>query len=567
MKNRSVILSAFLIAFLFFAGWEIGISPLRTGLEQAKSEKDKIVRKMFSVPAVEIPVSYYTPNQFKIDILHYDLSIDLYPEKKMLYGEAVLTGVVSEKLERLDLNLYDNLNVTSLLLNNEEAEFEQVKTRLSVFPEGELKDTFQVKIVYNGKPKRGGLTAFSFGEINGMSLVFNLSEPNYASTWFPCNDMPDDKAMLDIKITNDSSRISASNGVLQSVSEYNGRKKYHWKTFYPISTYLICLYSSEYVMFTDEYVSQDRKDTMAIEYYVIPDHLEKAKKDFEDHPKMLKFFSRTFGEYPFIKEKYGVAEFLWQLGAMEHQTLSGIGSNFVTGKKYYNDIYVHELAHHWWGNAVGPKTWKDIWLNEGFATYSEALYQEWLFGEEALQAEMLSKFNDNFEGPLYNPQKSLFNQIVYDKGAWVLHMLRWELGDVMFFRVLREYFERYKYKSASTEDFKNICREISRVNLDMFFNQWVYKSGNLYLEYEWKAKPNKEGYLINIDIDQTQEKYSAFHFPLEVKILLQSGKILYQTFKIDARHKSIEFGVAGKPVDIKLDPNYWLLASISKKEP
>ena len=186
-----------------------------------------------------------------------------------------------------------------------------------------------------------------------------------------------------MKITNDTSMISVSNGILIGEEINDSRKTYHWKTLYPISTYLIALYSSDYSTFGDQYISQDGKDTMLINYYVLPDKLEKAKIDFSEHVEILNFFANTFGEYPFIEEKYGVAEFLWSSGAMENQTSTGVASSLIGGKKLFLDFYVHELAHHWWGHAISPKSWKDIWLNEGFSSYSEALYFEHKGGDGA----------------------------------------------------------------------------------------------------------------------------------------------------------------------------------------
>ncbi len=337
---------------------------------------------------------------------------------------------------------------------------------------------------------------------------------------------------------------------------------------------MISIYSSKYDNFHDVYVSQDKKDSMKIQYYAFPEHLEYAKVDFKDHPKMIKFFSETFGEYPFIKEKYGVAEFLWQLGAMENQTITGIGSNFVRGRKFFNDIYVHELAHSWFGDAVGPKTWKDIWLNEGFATYCEALYDEHNFGGKALRSSMLSKYQDNFPGTLYNPGSNLFSSTVYDKGAWVLHMLRHEVGDSTFFKILRTYYNDFKYKNASTEDFKNVCEKVSGKNLDKFFQQWVYVGeGNIDLDYKWSSEkqsnsnPSKgDSYLVLVNLNQTQEKYKDYYFPLDIKFTNISDSSLTKSFYITSQDTTLKMELNYKPSNIILDPDNWLLANYNNAD-
>jgi aminopeptidase N len=564
MKYKTEIISVILFLTIFFTGWSLGISPLQETIRTIKTQGKSLEQKMLNKLPVPIPSDYISKSQYNIDILHYALDIDLYPEKKILSGNCEITGVLLDKnLKEINLNFYDNMKISSCYLNGMEASFSRSDTRLTV-PAVELKsDTFKLKISYEGTPKRSGLSAFVFGEINKKKVVYNLNEPNYASTWFPCNDIPTDKALVDLRITNDSIYTSVSNGVLADTSTKGARRTFHWKTFYPVSTYLVCIYSAEYKNFSQQYVSLDKADTMNIEYYVFPDHLENAKKDFEDHPEMISFFAKTFGEYPFIKEKYGVAEFLWQMGAMEHQTITGIGSNFVSGRKFYTDIYAHELAHHWWGNAVGPADWKDIWLNEGFSTYSEALYFENKSGKKALQSTMRSKFQDNFTGILAEPGDYLFSTTVYDKGAWVLHMLRWEIGDSFFFKLLRDYFEKFKYKNASTTDFKELAEKISGKNLETFFNQWVYNKGMIRIEYSWDSELINGSYFANINIKQAQEGGKKYIFPLELEIRYGDRTIKREIVNINSSLQSIRLKLDKKAESVVLDPDNWLLASIS----
>jgi aminopeptidase N len=512
------------------------------------------------------PDEYITDNQRKIDIQHYNLEFDLYPENKRMIASAEITGIILKKsITQIDLNFYDNFEINSVTLNDEKTDYISDGKCFSIPLSSVLDDTFIVKITYEGTPQKSGLAGFVFGKRDGIPLVYTLSEPTYASSWFPCNDIPTDKTLLDMKITNDSSMVSVSNGILVS-EKYNGaRKTYHWKTIYPISTYLIALYSSDYETFSHQYVSIDGKDTMSLEYYVLPDKLENAKVDFAEHVDILRYFAEIFGEYPFIKEKYGIAEFLWRSGAMENQTITGVASSLIGGKKFFLDFYIHELAHHWWGNAVGPKSWKDIWLNEGFSSYSEALYFEYKGGAEALQSTMRNKYLSSFSGNLSEPGSHLFTNTVYDKGAWVLHMLRWEVGDSTFFRILREYFNQYKYSNASTSDFIEICERVSKKSLQKFFHQWLEGEGEIELEF--KVSTNKEMDLFEtiLNIEQVQEEYKYYEFPLEVRLNFSNSEPI--THKIPVNTKFVRFKVKTntEPILIEIDPNNWLLASITEE--
>lgn len=501
-----------------------------------------------------VKADYITKTQKRVDILNYHLKIKLNVEQKIIDGEVSITAhkLFSDQ-KFLELNFYGNMKVKRIESDSVELKFHHIKNLLTIDISEIPKDTIQLTIVYSGSPKRSGFDGFVFGEINRIPLVYNLSEPNYAPSWFPCDDDPEDKAMIEVEITNDSSFISVSNGRLINISDDGGKRTYHWKSNYPISTYLVAVYSSKYVSFTDSYKTISGK-TMPLEFYVLPNHLVFAKKDFAEHKQMLEAFEKLFGEYAFTEDKYGVAEFLWNYGAMENQTITGIGYNFISGNNFARDILAHELAHHWWGNAVSLKSWKDIWLNEGFASYSEALYLEFKYGKESLQAAMNSKFSENFRGSLYNPT-NLFSETVYDKGAWVLHMLRNEIGNSNFFSALRKYYEEFKYRNASTEDFKAVCENVSGKILDKFFDDWIYSDKGL-IRCEFKVDPVRN----IISIKQTNEEFNDFHFNLDILFKYSDGSEELKTFRIEKEYSEFELNNSKKIKEVIPDPDSKLLA-------
>jgi len=512
---------------------------------------------------------YNMPEQKLIDVLHYTIKLDLLPEQKRLKGDVTLQFVFKDSLQKIfKINFYDNMKIHKVLWNGAATNYSNYKTTISVDPKTIL-DTNYVEVIYEGKPKNLGLSSFVFGEINGQSLIYNISEPTFASTWFPCNDILTDKATFDFYLTNNSSQVSAANGTLVEKIDAGGKTTYHWKTQYELPTYTAAIYSSDYKTFSDKYISA-AGDTIPISYYAIPSHLENAKIDFNEHPQILKVFANLFGEYPFVKEKYGVAEFLWQSGAMESATITGIGSNFVTGAKMFNDIYVHEASHQWWGNCVTPATWKDIWLNEGFATYSEALYDEKVFGKDAFFADTKKNFSASFEGTLYNPGNNLFSSKVYKKGGWVLHMLRWEVGDDNFFAILRQYFDTYKFKNASTEDFKHVCEEVSQKDLAKFFEQWVYVGEYTpVVNYTWKIKRDDDStYYLNLNLRQIQKGEMVYNFPVEVKFLCDNPEDNYsEIITVNEADFEKTIQIKKRINSVVLDPQGWLLAEFNDANP
>lgn len=507
--------------------------------------------------------SYNTKGQRSFDVLHYSINIELLPEEKRIKGNVDITIKVNNRNEKnLTLNFYDNMKIDNVMLSENKVEYSRTKTSLVINPNSIFNDTIIVSIQYEGEPKRLGFGSFNFDDMNGRKLIYTLNEPVFASTWYPCIDIPDDKAQADIKITNDSSYVSLSNGKLIGISNSGSKRTYHWKTFYPISTYLIAIYSGDYRTHSQKYISMS-KDTIDLFCYALPDKFEDAVRDFADHNKYLRVFEDLFGFYPFTKEKYSMAQFNWVYGAMEHQTITGIGTDYISGRKFFQDMIIHELAHQWWGNAVGPKTWKDIWLNEGFSTYSEALYWEKTSGIDALKTTLAAKTGLFRNGTLYNPDKNLFSSLVYDKGAWVLHMLRKEVGDDTFFKILRNYYKRFKYKNASTKDFQKISEEISGKSLGNFFDQWIFKGeGIIEAEYDYHITSSKGVFKTEINLKQLQNGYDMYKFPLDIKLIFENDSVT-QTFYVMKKEETIIIESKSKPLDIIFDPDKWLLANFT----
>ncbi|MFA7289043.1 MAG: M1 family metallopeptidase [Melioribacteraceae bacterium] len=559
-QSKLILFSIFFMIFLFWGAIFYFLNPI----EKIKSLEEKVTENSGVLSLAEVDKeyldNYVSKEQKLLDVFHYDINIELLPEKKIIKGKTIIEGIMPTSSNKLNLNFYDNMKISSILFNGVKVNYKQSDTKIQIDREGSKKDSFNVEIIYSGTPESLGFGSFVMKKVNGKFFVYTLNEPVYASTWFPCNDNPADKALLDIKIINDSSMTSVSNGVLVSSRTIGKKKEYHWKTYYPIATYLIALYSADYSEIKDKYISG--KDTLQLTHYVLPGKLDDAKKDFSDHPKWLKFFESKFGRYPFQKEKYGVAEFLWQAGAMEHQTITGVGSNYISGHRFFSDLLIHELAHQWWGNALTPKSWKDIWLNEGFATYSEALYWENNSGYDALVSTMASKQNSFKSSTLYDPEIDLFSRLVYDKGAWVLHMLRYEVGNDNFFKILRTYYDSFKYKNVETKDFIAITEKISGKNLKKFFDQWVFKGkGKIELNYSYSLSDNN----VILNVNQIQKEYPEYKFDIDVEILFSDKTKIKERLSIDKREYHINIPVNKKPINVTLDPDFWLLAEYNNQ--
>ena len=391
-----------------------------------------------------------------IDVGYYRLDLTLQPASSSLRGSVLVrcTSLV-DSLTQISLDLNGGMKVDSVTSGSARLSFSQYPLGLIVtldrtYRRGEM---VTLVVVYGGLPAATGYGSFEFASQGSSPWIWSLSEPTGAPDWWPCKDTPTDKPdSVDIVVTCPSPLKVGSNGSLVEVRDNgNGTLTYHWAERYPIATYLVSLAVADYVVLTD-WFHYSPTDSMVILNYVLPTSLVAAIQPLGFVPSMLQFFSDKYGLYPFIREKYGHAQFGWG-GAMEHQTMTST-SNFTEG------TLAHELAHHWFGDMITCANWPSLWLNEGFATYSEALWQEWRHGEAVYRADMRDMMPNAKAaiGTLYVQDTSTVATLfaydrVYAKGAWVLQMLRHVLGDSTFFRTMRAYADdpRFRFKSATTE--------------------------------------------------------------------------------------------------------------------
>lgn len=495
------------------------------------------------------------------DAEHYDLRLNVDFDREWIGGAVFIRArSLVPELTRLTVDLADNMTVSAITRSDIPLSYQHVGDRLSIDLDRPFasNERLEVQIVYDGHPAPGGLMGFSFDTHGGSPIASTVSQPWAAPTWWPCKETPADKATAAIAVTVPSPLVAASNGMLIGLEDHGTTRTWRWETSYPIATYLICAAITDYARFSDIYIPEGG-GTMGLEYFVYPEHYDAAVAAWGVVVDQLEYYRTVYGEYPFVDEKYGMAEIAFD-GAMEHQTLTGIGPSCVEAEM----IIAHELAHQWWGDMVTCATWHDLWLNEGFARYSEALWWGELNPSGGYQQYMgwLDWVEPGgFPGSVYQYDLTdpgqLFSPTVYDKGAWVVHMLRWVLGDERFFAGLLAWREAYAYDSGTTEDLEAILEAQGGMMLDWFFDQWVYGEKRPEYEYSWTPDTPEPGQLL-VQIAQVQNNAPPFKMPIPLAVVTPTGldqftvwdSLRAQTFVLDVQAPQIGF---------MFDPDNWVL--------
>jgi aminopeptidase N len=383
-----------------------------------------------------------------------------------------------------------------------------------------------VAITYSGAPSEDD-DAFTISNHSGTPILWTLSEPYGARDWWPCKqDLNDKIDSIDVYITAPNQYVSVANGVeVAQTTNPNGTKTTHFSHGFPIPAYLVAIAVTNYQIFTQ--TAGTAPNTFPIVNYLYPENFTAASNSVAVTLPIMNLFETLFETYPFSTEKYGHAQFGWG-GGMEHTTVSFMGS-------FGRELIAHELAHQWFGNKITCGSWNDIWLNEGFATYLSGLVVENLDGIIAFRAwknSLTSNITSQNSGSVYVPQSDMNNvnrifssRLSYNKGAMVVNMLRYKLGDAFFFQGVKNYLAdpNLAYGYAQTSDLKMHLETVSGLSLTEFFNDWVYGQGHPSYQFQVVNLGNSQ---VQITVNQTQShpSVSFFEMPVPVRLLGANGQ-------------------------------------------
>ena len=428
------------------------------------------------------------------DVKYAKIDLTIEFEDEMIYGNNILqVQTVEDDVYEIILDFTTNLIVDDIAIAGISLNFSHQNHQITIdLGESYPQDSeIELEIIYHGHPVEPGRYGwgFVFDTHAGEDIAFTMVEPFASRDWWPCKDVPIDKIdVMDINITCPEQFTAVSNGLLtEEINNGNGTKTYKWHTDYPMSTYLVSLAVTNYELYSIPYTLNGTD--MNIDNYLLPEQYAAGSTLFSDTPQMIDFLSEKYCEYPFLDEKYGHAVYPGG-GAMEHQTCTSFGSNLISQNASY--VVLHELAHQWMGDLITCEDWSHIWLNEGFATYSEVLWSEHLGGDYYYhyhidQLDLGSMINDKLHRDESDSGAYILDIVVYYKGAWLLHMLRGIVGTENMNNIFSTYVETEEliYGTATTEDFKNVSEEVSGMELDWFFDQWFYNVGRPQYEYTY----------------------------------------------------------------------------------
>ncbi|HYT35294.1 MAG TPA: M1 family metallopeptidase, partial [Ktedonobacteraceae bacterium] len=457
----------------------------------------------------------YAPDR-PADVKHIKLVITLDFEQETVSGTVSATfSTLYEEVKSVSFDAID-LQIERVTLNGgKELAFSNDGKKLTVtldrpYQHGE---EFTVAVEYHAKPRTGlRFIKPAPEDPTRPAQAWTFGQPRYHSYWFPCHDAPNDRATTEIIVTVPAHFQTVANGNLISVTDHGATKTHHWRHDIPHAAYLISLVVSDFAVVEDSYNGK------AVNYYVRPERKDDARYYMGKTPEMMRFFAEYTGvEYPYDKYAQTVVEVF--TGAMEHTTATTHSFMLLMDERAAMDfdlvpVVAHELAHQWFGDLVTCRDWPNGWLNEGFATYFEELWNGHDVGADYFKQTMLDLKNGYLEEDGYyrrpivyhvyhNDGFELFDGHMYNKGAWVLHMLRHQLGDETFRRAVKAYLERYREREVITADLERTFEEATGRSLAQFFQQWVYQGG--YPAFEVNYSWDGEHAMARLKVKQTQQ--------------------------------------------------------------
>ncbi len=515
----------------------------------------------------------YAAAMDEYNVKFYKLNVEMTNTSTLIKGNTII-GAVSQiyNLNQFVIELISDLTVDSVLINDEKQSFDHSGDLITVslatsVSQGEY---FTVQIFYGGLvPSEGFFSGMTTGEDQntGFYVTWTLSEPFNAKDWFPCKQVLGDKAdSVHVFITTDQNLMAGSNGLLSAVVPLPDNKiRYEWKSSYPIAYYLISITVADYMDYSIYAKPEGYIDSILIQNFIYDDsyYLETNKELINETKDLVELFSELFSLYPFEKEKYGhcIAPIG---GGMEHQTMTTLND-------FSFFLVAHELGHMWFGDNITCATWQDIWINEGFASYTEYLAYQYLRDQETADFWMKNahdRAKNEPEGSVYIPFEDANNvnrifsgNLSYKKGAAIIHMIRFELdNDSAFFRVLQDFQTLFKDSVATGMDFKGVLEATSGKDFEDFFDQWYFGEGFPSFGIEW----SQEGDTVLIRSSQTPSSINnpLFKTSLEFKLNYSGGDTTVRVFQnkdIQSFSVYIPFQITG----LIVDPDNWILHQIS----
>ena len=512
------------------------------------------------------------PKNPNIDILNYKFQLNLNDTTDVIYGSAQITLNIKESESRVRLDLVSQnqlgkgMKVHRVTFNGDEVAYTHEDNVLLIETGGlGYTSSDNIGVEYSGDP----ITGLIIGpNMHGDRTFFSDNWPNKARNWLPLVDHPYDKSTAEFIVEAPNHYQVISNGLLVEETNLNRNiKKTHWKQSVPISCWLYALGVAEFAI---DYV--DYFDGKSIQTWVYKQDRDKGFYDFKIPTKhTLEFFSDYIG--PFAYEKLANVQSNSVKGGMESATAIFYSDVSVTGDRSvrWRNVVIHEVAHQWFGNCVTEFDWDDVWLSEGFATYFTLMFREHAYGRDDFVNGL-----DDAKNLVYNHYKTdkessivhdnlkdmkdvLTYSLQYQKGAWVLHMLRNYIGEDDFREGIRKYYKRYYNSNTTTEEFKKEMEVVSGIDLDLFFDQWLYNGGNIILDGGWSYDKKKKR--VEVTLDQVQDDGYIFKMPLELGIYYEDKNLFkLETVKLEKEKGRFYIATETKPKNIKIDPFTKLLA-------
>ena len=500
------------------------------------------------------------------DVKYYRCEWEVDPTVRYIKGKVTVYFVVADAATSIALDLMAPLVVDSVTQRNVLLTRQQVNNGVQINFSSPLNagTLDSVSVYYQGVPPNTGFGSFIQSSHLGTPVMWSLSEPYGSRDWWPCKNWLDDKAeSIDVLITAPSQYKAASNGLLQSETLIAGstKKITHWKHRYPIASYLMCFAVTNYAVFNNSV--QLGSITLPMQTFCYPEDLVSFQNGTQNVLDALQLYHNTFGDYPFIKEKYGHVQFGWG-GGMEHQT-----STFVVSIN--EGLIAHELGHQWFGDKITCGSWEDIWLNEGFATHLASFYSETKYPATAIanRKNEINFITSQPGGSVWVDDTTKVGRIFdsrlsYNKGSHLLYMLRWKLGDSTFFRALRSYQKdpQLIYGFARTADLKRHLEAESNQDLTQFFSDWFKGQGYPTYNVEWT--PIGSNY-VKVKMNQTTSHASVSFFAMPVALQFKNAtqqKTIVVDNKTNGEIFIKDIGFIADTVII--DPEYWLISKNNK---